>query len=79
MSDQKSNTRGEKSSVNKADSTRYGFKPIPATAEVGGASGGNEPTGRTAVEVMDVYTEKMMEEEAEDLQNVDTASTAAKQ
>jgi hypothetical protein len=64
MSKQGSNARGEKSSVEKAESTRYGFEPIPATAEVGGASGGNEPTGRTAVEVMDYYTEETMEGDA---------------
>ncbi len=62
MSIQKSNARGEKSSVDKAESTRYGFEPIPATAEVDGASGGNEPTGRAAVEVMDQYTEAAMED-----------------
>ena len=65
MSDQKSNARGESSSVKKADSTRYGFDPIPATREVGGAFAGNEPTGRTAVEVMDQYTEEEMREDAD--------------
>lgn len=58
MNRQRSNSRGEKSSVEKAQSTRYGFEPIPATAKVEGATGGNEPTGRTAVEVMDFYTEQ---------------------
>jgi hypothetical protein len=53
--------------VDRAESTRYGFEPIPATAEVDGASGGNDPTGQTAVEVMDFYTEKEMEENAEEL------------
>lgn len=57
MSEQKSNTRGESSSVNKAESTRYGFDPIPPTSKVDGAFAGNETTGRTAVEVMDQYTE----------------------
>ncbi len=67
MNKQQSNTRGEKSSVDKADSTRYGFEPIPATPKVDGASGGNEPTGRTAVEVQDFYTEEEMEDNAEEI------------
>ncbi len=75
MSKQQSNTRGEKSSVDKADSTRYGFEPVPATAKVAGASGGNEPEGRTAVEVLGFYTEKEMEETAEELR--DQASDAS--
>lgn len=74
MSKQQSNTRGEKSSIEKADSTRYGFEPVPATAKVGGASGGNVPTGRTAAEVMDLYTEKEMEDNAEELRKADPAS-----
>ncbi len=77
MNKQKSNSRGEKSSVEKADSTRYGFEPIPATAEVAGASGGNEPTGETAVEVMDFYTENDMEDDAEELRKAHPASEAS--
>ncbi|MDI1241448.1 MAG: hypothetical protein PSX80_05955 [bacterium] len=76
MSKQQSNTQGEKSSVDKADSTRHGFEPIPATSKVDGASGGNEPTGRTAVEVMDFYTEKEMEDNAKELQKAPPASEA---
>ena len=74
MNKQKSNARGEKSAVDKAESTRYGFEPIPATAEVDGASGGNEPTGRTAVEVMDFYTEKEIEETADELRKENSAT-----
>lgn len=73
MSKQKSNARGEKSSVDKAESTRYGFDPIPATTQVDGASGGNEPTGRTAVEVMDQYTEEAIEQDGERDQQADSA------
>ncbi len=71
MSEQKSNTRGESSSVNKADSTRYGFDPIPATSKVDGAFAGNEPTGRTAVEVMDQYTELNMHEDADSNEGIE--------
>ncbi len=74
MNKQKSNALGEKSSVDKAESTRYGFEPIPATAAVDGASGGNEPTGRTAVEVMDFYTEKEIEETADELRTENSAT-----
>ncbi len=77
MSKQQSNAQGERSSVNKADSTRYGFEPIPATAEVDGAFGGNEPTGRTAVEVMDFYTEEEMEGNAEELRKAHPGSEAS--
>lgn len=71
MSKQRSNRRGEKSSVHKAASTRHGFEPMPAAAQVDGASGENEPTGRTAVEVQDFYTEEKMEDDADELEKVD--------
>ena len=51
MSKQQSHTRGKQSTAQKRDSSRHGFGPIPATSKVDGASGGNEPTGRTAVAV----------------------------
>ncbi len=66
MNKQHTNSRGEKSSVEKAKSTRYGFEPIPATAEVDGATSGNQPTGRTSVEVQDFYTEKKVEDDAKE-------------
>lgn len=76
MNQQQSNSRGEKSSVEKAESTRYGFEAIPATAKVDGASGGNEPTGRTAVEVMDFYTEQEIEDNAEEVSELSPSSEA---
>jgi hypothetical protein len=58
MSDQQSNKRGKQSTAQKRDSSRHDFDPIPATSKVSGASGGNQPTGRTVTEVMDHYTEE---------------------
>ncbi len=69
MSKQQSHTRGKQSTAQKRDSSRHGFGPIPATSKVDGASGGNEPTGRTDVEVNDHYTEKDMVERGEELRN----------
>ncbi len=65
MSNQQSNTRGKQSTAQKRDSSRHGFGPIPATSKVDGASGGNEPVGRTATEVMDHYTSEEMGKQAE--------------
>jgi hypothetical protein len=65
MSNQQSNTRGKQSTAQKRDSSRHGFGPIPATTKVDGASGGNEPVGRTATEVMDHYTAEEMAKQAE--------------
>lgn len=72
MSKQQSNIKGAKSSLNKADSTRYGFEPIPPTTKVGGASSGNKPTRRTAAEVMDFYTEKKMKAGSDSPTGADT-------
>ncbi len=69
MNKQKSHTTEKRSSDHKADSTRDGFEPIPATSKVAGASGGNEPGGRTAVEVMDYYTAEEMHEHTEEEDN----------
>lgn len=69
MSKQQSHTRGKQSTAQKRDSSRHGFGPIPATSKVDGASGGNEPTGRTATEVMDQYTAEEMRERGEELRN----------
>ncbi len=69
MSKQQSHTRGKQSTAQKRDSSRHGFGPIPATSKVAGASGGNEPTGRTDVEVNSHYTEIEMRERGEELRN----------
>ncbi len=74
MSKQQSNTRGKQSTAQKRDSSRHGFGPIPATSKVDGASGGNEPVGRTATEVMDHYTAEKMGRQAGS-QNADTEGT----
>jgi len=73
MSKQQSHTRGKQSTAQKRGSSRHGFGPIPATSKVDGASGGNQPTGRTATEVMDHYTAEEMSERAEELQNEESA------
>jgi hypothetical protein len=65
MSKQQSNTRGKQSTAQKRSSSRHGFGSIPATSKVDGASGGNEPVGRTATEVMDHYTSEEMSEQTE--------------
>jgi hypothetical protein len=65
MSKQQSHTRGKQSTAQKRGSSRHGFGPIPATTKVDGASGGNEPVGRTATEVMDHYTAEEMGKQAE--------------
>lgn len=70
MNKQQSQTKGKRSSAKKTDSSRYSFGPIPATAEVDGAFGGNEPTGRTAGEVMDFYTSQEMLRQAEEPNNL---------
>jgi len=72
MSQQQSHTRGKQSTAQKRDSSRHGFGPIPATSKVDGASGGNEPVGRTAAEVMNHYTEEEMRERAAQMQNAET-------
>ncbi len=69
MSKQQSHTRGKQSTAQKRDSSRHGFGPIPATSKVDGASGGNEPTGRTVVEVASHYTAEEMRERGEELRN----------
>lgn len=69
MSQQQSHTRGKQSTAQKRDSSRHGFGPIPATSKVDGASGGNEQTGRTAVEVASHYTAEEMRERGEELRN----------
>ena len=69
MSQQQSHTRGKQSTAQKRDSSRHDFGPIPATSKVDGASGGNEPTGRTAVEVASHYTAEEMRERGEELRN----------
>ncbi len=73
MNKQQSHATEKRSSIKKTDSTRDGFEPIPATSEVDGASGGNEPVGRTAVEVMDFYTAEEMHEHAEESDNAGKA------
>ncbi len=72
MSQHQSHTRGKQSTAQKRDSSRHGFGPIPATSKVDGASGGNEPVGRTAAEVMNHYTEEEMRERAAQMQNAET-------
>ncbi len=72
MSRQQSHTRGKQSTAQKRDSSRHGFEPIPATSKVDGASGGNQPVGRTNAEVNDYYIEEKMKARAEELQNDDT-------
>ena len=69
MSKQQSHTRGKQSTAQKRDSSRHDFGPIPATSKVDGASGGNEPTGRTAVEVASHYTAEEMRKRGEELRN----------
>jgi len=69
MSRQQSHTRGKQSTAQKRDSSRHDFGPITATSKVDGASGGNEPTGRTAAEVNSHYTEIEMRERGEELRN----------
>ena len=69
MSKQQSHTRGKQSTAQKRGSSRHDFGPIPATSKVDGASGGNEPTGRTAVEVASHYTAEEMRERGEELRN----------
>jgi len=69
MSKQQSHTRGKQSTAQKRGSSRHGFEPIPATSKVDGASGGNEPTGRTAQDVNDHYTAEEMRERGEELRN----------
>ncbi len=77
MNKQQSHTSENPSSIKKAESSRDGFETTPAAAEVDGASGGNEPTGRTAVEVMDFYTAEEMDEHAEETNNtVDASATS---
>lgn len=77
MSRQQSHTRGKQSTAQKRDSSRHGFGPIPATSKVAGASGGNEPTGRTAAEVMSHYTEeKMRKRGVAEAQNAKTETAA---
>ncbi len=72
MSQHQSHTRGKQSTAQKRDSSRHGFGLIPATSKVDGASGGNEPVGRTAAEVMNHYTEEEMRERAAQMQNAET-------
>ncbi len=69
MSKQQSHTRGKQSTAQKRGSSRHGFGPIPATSKVDGASGGNQPTGRTDLEVNSHYTEIEMRERGEELRN----------
>ncbi|MBA3600818.1 MAG: hypothetical protein H0W45_06175 [Acidobacteria bacterium] len=69
MSKQQSHTRGKQSTAQKRDSSRHGFGPIPATSKVDGASGGNQPTGRTAQEVNEHFTKEEMRERGEKLRN----------
>jgi hypothetical protein len=71
MSSQQSNKRGKQSTAQKRDSSRHDFAPIPATSKVAGASGGNQPTGRTATEVLEHYTAERMSERAEELRNAE--------
>jgi hypothetical protein len=66
MSDQQSDKRGKRSTAQKRDSSRHDFGPIPATSKVSGASGGNQPTGRTMTETMEHYTEEDMRKRASD-------------
>jgi hypothetical protein len=73
MSEQQSGKRGKQSTAQKRDSSRHGFGPIPATSKVDGATGGNQPTGRTATEVLDHYTAEQMRERAEELNNAESA------
>jgi hypothetical protein len=69
MSKQQSHTRGKQSTAQKRGSSRHGFGPIPATTKVDGASGGNQPTGRTDTEVNEHYTKQEMRERGEKLRN----------
>jgi len=69
VSKQQSHTRGKQSTAQKRDSSRHGFGPIPATSKVDGASGGNEPTGRAALEVASHYTAEEMRERGQELRN----------
>lgn len=69
MSKQQSHTRGKQSTAQKRGSSRHGFGPIPATSKVDGASGGNEPIGRTEQDVNDHYTAEEMRKRGEELRN----------
>jgi hypothetical protein len=71
MSNQQSNKRGKQSTAQKRDSSRHDFEPIPATSKVGGASGGNQPTGRTVTQVMDHYTEEEMQNRSSEVSKPD--------
>ncbi len=71
MSDQQSNKSGKQSTAQKRDSSRHDFEPIPATSKVSGASGGNQPTGRTITEVTDQYTEEEMRDRASEVKDQD--------
>jgi len=79
MSQQQSHTRGKQSTAQKRGSSRHGFGPIPATSKVDGASGGNEPVGRTAAEVMSHYTEEEMRERAAELRNAEPETAATEE
>jgi hypothetical protein len=72
MSQQQSQKRGKQSTAQKRDSSRHDFGPIPATSKVDGASGGNQPVGRTATDVMNHYTEVEMRERGADVQSTET-------
>ncbi len=77
MSQQQLHTRGKQSTAQKRGSSRHGFGPIPATSKVDGASGGNQPTGRTAQDVASHYTAEEMRERGEEQRNeyADKATT----
>ncbi|CAN5369432.1 hypothetical protein BH20ACI2_BH20ACI2_17700 [soil metagenome] len=79
MSKQQSLTRGKQSTAQKRDSSRHGFGPIPATSKVDGASGGNQTTGRTDVEVNDHYTAEEMRERGQALRNEDEDVTTTEE
>jgi pectate lyase len=76
MSEQQSGKRGKQSTAQKRDSSRHGFGPIPATSKVAGATGGNQPTGRTAQDVNERYVEENMRERAGKSANADEPTTA---
>ncbi len=76
MSNQQSNKRGKQSTAQKRDSSRHDFAPIPATSKVSGASGGNQPTGRTITEVTDHYTEQEMRDRASEVKKPDRLTSS---
>ncbi len=76
MNKQHSQLKAKDVKESQTEPLRDGSQAVPPAHKVGGASGGNEPTGRTAVEVEDFYTGEEMQEHADEVSEaVNTSKT----